>query len=331
MWGSSIAGAGPCRRPGIGRTTRVLAPLLLALAFSGCLTTGRVEKYSAGLARDNSGLMVNAAPQDLGPVDSNRAVLFVHGFIGGPTNFGDLPAAVAEAGWFVRVMLLPGHGTSPMDLEKVTAEDYIAAVQEELARLQAKYETVVLAGHSLGGTTSAIVASRTPVDGLILYAPYFHAKYKWFLVLPPEFWISTAGHGLRWVPVKFKPMPVADPAARDGIFHYEWVPVQAAHVVLGMGPIARDPEALARIECPTLIVQGCQESVTSPAAVRVAFRHIGAEEKELLWLERSDHIPFVDYDQAENKAATLAFLEGLGADCQSDPSDKSDASERPPL
>jgi carboxylesterase len=310
MWGSSDAGGGTGRRP--VRTETFLAALVLAGLLSGCLTTARVEQYAASVPRDGvSGLMVDAAPQDLGPADSDRAVLLVHGFIGGPSNFNTLPQAVADAGWFVRVMLLPGHGTTPMDLATVNAEDYIAAVKEELAALQARYDTVVLAGHSLGATTSTIVASEVPVDGLILYAPYFHAKYMWYLILPPEFWIRTAGHGLKWVPVKFKPMPVAKPDARDDIFHYEWVPVRAARVVLSMGPTARDSEALEKIVCPTLIVQGRKESVTSPAAVRVAFRHIGAEQKELLWLDRSDHIPFFDYDEEETEAATLAFLEGL--------------------
>jgi pimeloyl-ACP methyl ester carboxylesterase len=62
---------------------------------------------------------------------------------------------------------LPGRGTRPADLAKVSLDDSVAAVLEDAD--QAGFERFVLVGHSLGGVTITETAVRHPerVAGLV--------------------------------------------------------------------------------------------------------------------------------------------------------------------
>jgi len=94
-----------------------------------------------------------------------RACLLVHGFMGTPADFGELPAALDESGWDVHAPLLPGHGTDPRRLAAVSAEETIAAVARHLTALRGRYR-----------------------DGLVLVNPYFRSRYLARYVLPPRWW-----------------------------------------------------------------------------------------------------------------------------------------------
>ncbi len=62
---------------------------------------------------------------------------------------------------------LPGRGTRPADLAKVSLDDSVAAVLEDADR--AGFERFVLVGHSLGGVTITETAFRHPdrIAGLV--------------------------------------------------------------------------------------------------------------------------------------------------------------------
>src|SRR5690606_21253255 len=110
------------------RTTRVrrrvrvgVLTLVVALCFWGGyreLTGWLVDREDRRTPRDSeTGIMLGAEPHDLGPEDATKAALFVHGIAGCGNNFREVPDRLAAEGWRVRVLLLPGHGTSPKDLE----------------------------------------------------------------------------------------------------------------------------------------------------------------------------------------------------------------------
>ena len=101
-----------------------LVVLCVLLAGWSALGNWLAVRTDAGLPRNpETGILVDAEPFDLGPQDGDRAVLFVHGFVAAPNTFWELPARVAERGWRAKGILLPGHGTSPFDFEKTTADE----------------------------------------------------------------------------------------------------------------------------------------------------------------------------------------------------------------
>lgn len=130
-----------------------------------------------GTPRDPETLVVRGAePVSLEPeVPSGSAVLLVHGFLGSPADFGDLPAALQKAGHTVRVILLPGHGTRPDDLANVIADDWVKAVGDAWDELAATHERVSVVGFSLGGGLALLASEERRPERLVLVNPYVGA------------------------------------------------------------------------------------------------------------------------------------------------------------
>lgn len=255
-----------------------------------------------------TGIITGAEPRTLGPPGAGRALLMVHGFVGSPNNFNDLPDLVAESGWHVRVMLLPGHGTSPREFETVTAEQLEQSVLSELDALREHFPTVVLLGHSLGGALVTLAAARRPVDGLILVSPYYAVSHHWYYLLHPESWAGLLAPMVRWVHRGQSAQPVNRVEAREKIVSYHWVPTRSMITAIDLASRAGSDATTAKISAPTLLVHSRKDSVTDPAAAANVCGKFPANHKDLVWLHQSDHIVFWDFDREEVIRAVNTFL-----------------------
>ena len=268
----------------------------------------QVARYERDTSRDSeTGIMRGAEPRALGPEHGARAILFVHGFSGCPNNFHDLPDRVAQTGWHVRVMLLPGHGRTPHAMERTTAAQLLDGVLHELRPLRDRFSRVVLLGHSMGGALATLAAAQLPLDGLILASPYYRVRHKWYYGLTPERWARAVSPLIRWVPTASQPVNLRE--SEPKILSYRWTPTRAALTAIELAAAARAPEILRRIACPSLLIHSEIDNVTCPHAARTAFAQIAAAEKREVWLHRSDHVIFWDYEADATAAAVLAFLE----------------------
>lgn len=287
----------------------VLPGLLGSCAGCALITDRLVEKEIRTAPRNpESGILLEAEPRDLGPEDASGAVLFIHGFLGAGQNFADLPERVAEQGWRVRVMLLPGHGTTPRQLESVSAEELLQAVLEEVDEFRSKYKSLVLVGHSMGGTLAVLATSQRDVQRLVLAAPYFGITHHWYYLLRPERWVRIGYPLCRWVYKGQLFVQVNRPEAKDDILSYSWVPVRSGRTLLELAKRANDPRVLGKITCPVLLIHSSGDVAASPEAARRAFEEIPSKDKRALWLERSNHHLFFDYDREQVMAETLAFI-----------------------
>lgn len=282
--------------------------VILLLAAYNVLVSILVTQWEQKAPRDpDSGILIGAEPIDLGPKDARTAVLLVHGFAGAGNNFGELPQRLAEAGYRVRAMLLPGHGTSPRDFAKTSHAALLQAVLDELRSLKERHETLFLAGHSMGGALSTLAASIEEVDGLILAAPYFGVTYHWYYVLPAETWTGLTGPFVRWIYKGDAFICVKRTEVSDQIFSYRWIPASASATLVRLGRLAKDPDVLAGITCPVLLLHGHDDRAASPAAAAAVFEAMASENKQAVWLDNSDHHIFWDYDRERAITEILRF------------------------
>ena len=300
------------------RVLRGLKSLLLTVLFIGssiwaynAIASALAHRWDAAQERDEAtGVLLGAEPLILGPPKAETAILLVHGFIGASTNFGDLPERLAEAGYRVHALRLPGHGTTPFDLLQTPASDMLDAVLLETRLLKKLHTQVYLVGHSMGGTLSALAASEEPVDGLILAAPYFRVSSHWYYILRPETWSNLTNWALKWAYKGDGFIRVNRREAKDEIVSYRWVPSNATREAGGLARRARDPQTLGKIDCPVLLLHSPDDFAASPKAAEQAFKNIASKKKTLVWLENSDHHLFWDHDREEAIAAVLEFIEG---------------------
>lgn len=291
----------------LGLVFLVVVVLFVALPR---MAEGSVVRYEAGIKRDPGGVyMEGMSPRDLGPVDSDRAILFVHGFSGSPSNYNDLPDMVALDGWRVRCMVVAGHCTKPHDFEAATADQMLNSVVIELQALKAKYKHVVLVGHSLGGALVTLAAAREPVDALILCAPFFGLVIEEHLPTPVQKMIIAAMPYLRWLPRPEEGEPVAYAPNRKFINSYDWIPTRAALTCKGIGQQVYNENAIDKVKCPVLLLHSYGDKVNSPAASARAFERFPNPDKRAAWFEKSDHIIFWDYDRLPTIYEVRAFLD----------------------
>lgn len=283
-----------------------LVVLLLGYSF---WADRRVTANDAATPRDpDTGIMIGAEPRWLGPEDSRRAVLMVHGFIGTPQNYNTLPDAIAARGWRVHAMLLPGHGTTPRNFERTTADELVDAVRDAVAELRAKHETVVLIGHSMGGAIATLIAAEKAIDGLVLCSPYFRLTHEPPFGPSTRFWARLFAPAVRWLPRSPKGAPVNKEENRDKVLSYRWVSTQAGLTAMELGARVNAPDVAARVAAPTLLVHSLADQVTHARAAEQALGRFASTAKYALLLEKSDHVLFWDYEAPDTEAAVLDFL-----------------------
>ena len=76
----------------------------------------------------------------------DHGVLLIHGFTGSPSHMRLLGEALAERGYSVRGIRLPGHGTKPEDMKNVSWQDWLLSARmaaKEMRKLVKKSTTVI--------------------------------------------------------------------------------------------------------------------------------------------------------------------------------------------
>ncbi|MBW2742618.1 MAG: alpha/beta hydrolase [Deltaproteobacteria bacterium] len=108
-----------------------------------------------------------------------KGILLIHGLLDSPYIIKQVALYLQSKGFLVRSILLPGHGTVPADLTKVSHHEWIKATEYGIHRLQHHAEKVYLSGFSTGGALSIHQALKNPViRGLILFSPAIGIKTK---------------------------------------------------------------------------------------------------------------------------------------------------------
>jgi len=282
--------------------------LIMAGLLYSLVADARVSAYEASAERDPAtGVIRGFEPIALNTDNTDRAVLLIHGFIGAPSNYGALPQRIADAGWRVEGMLLPGYGTTPREMERTTYDDYRNAIDARYAALRKECGTVVIMGHSLGGALATLAAADLKPDGLVLIAPFFGLT-PYPAADRAMLWAARAAAPvLRWLPSTGNP-PINQLENADHVDRYRWVPSAAGVTAMQVCRKVHETEAWKSINCPLLVVHSHGDKVTNPEIAETVFPGFASAEKDFFWIEKSNHVYFWDYDADAVNARVLEFL-----------------------
>ncbi|HTO68897.1 MAG TPA: alpha/beta fold hydrolase [Myxococcota bacterium] len=230
------------------------------------------------------------------------AVLCLHGLTGTPYEVRPPAEALAEAGFYCEGPLLPGHGTTPRELNRTPRAAWLAASLASFDALAERHERVYVLGLSLGGLLSLAVAEARPaVRGLVVLA--VPLELAWFVrgAVP---WLHRVVRGLPKTPA------IRDSAARLRHPGYDRMPLGAVNQLLSLAV-----EVRARLGAVAAPVQGIFSRLdpTVPAwNAELLLRELPPGDRELVWLERSGHVLPVDFEGslvAEKASQFLGRLE----------------------
>ncbi len=226
------------------------------------------------------------APFEFG--EGQDACLLIHGFTGSPWDMRPLGESLSDRGYHVSGICLPGHGSTPRALERVTYRDWEAATEDALWGLRS-FRRVFVAGLSVGGLLGLILAARhrPPPHGIALIAPAmtFRGAHMWALrklrdlplldVLRP--YIAKDG------------TDIEDPQARAEAPILPGFPSSRLHDLWTLQDRAR--EAMAGVRVPVLIATARKDHVVSAKGASELARGLtNSPLVELLELTEGFHI-----------------------------------------
>lgn len=244
--------------------------------------------YSPYVAGEN----LNASFHLFPPGEMKGGILLLHGLTGSPYSLRALAEFLAQEGYYVLALRLPGHGTVPGALTQVQWQEWQQAtrfgaqmVQQEIAKHEAS--RFMIGGMSLGGTLAlnytleALATDRQPrPDKVLLLAPAIRidpsaalARYTRLVSWIPYFaqfgWNTIA---LEYDPFRYYSFPMN---AIDQTYRL----IQANNQLAAQQ--ARQPEIMANMP-PIIAVQTIVDATVSTEALIDWFAHYGTPDSTLV-------------------------------------------------
>ncbi len=230
--------------------------------------------------------------------------LLIHGFTGSPPEMQLVGDYLHRRGLTVSGPLLPGHGTSVEDINDCHWTDWTGHVEETLAELQARCETVFVGGLSMGSVLALYLAAHHPeLAGAMAYSPAVWPANRLIYLTP------LLKHMIPKVS-KSEDSDLTDPEADRRLWSYKQYPTFAAHELLKL--LHRVRRLLPRVTCPLLIIHSTLDQTIHPASARRTYRRVGSTDKELVTLHNSGHCITVDSEWQTVAERTYAFMQTHG-------------------
>lgn len=223
--------------------------------------------------------------------------LLIHGYTDSPFTVQALGQRLADAGYTVRCDLLPGHGTDPRELNRLTWRAWWNAVLAAHDALARECGQVFVIGLSFGGTLGLHLAQHRPLAGLVTLAAMLGS-------VDPR---PRYARWLRWV-TPFVPKTSGPDVSRPlaDYVGYDTVPVGGVAEVMQL--IAHVRDDLAAVRCPLLVVHGQHDHTVPLANAREILDAVSSTDKELLVLPHSYHVVTLDVEYAALEEEVLAFV-----------------------
>jgi carboxylesterase len=228
-------------------------------------------------------------------------VLVLHGLTGNPSSMRSLAERFAAHGYGVELPRLPGHGTAIEDVLTTRWEDWSGAALAAFDALAARSERVAVAGLSMGGALTALVAERRRVAACVFINPVVRPQPPEVLALIDE---ALAG-GLS----VFESGEGSD-VKKEGVEENAYPGWPLAPLKSLMDNLPAVNAALGTIDAPSLVLTS-REDHTVPPENSLELMAALAGPVEHLWLENSYHVATIDNDQELVEATALSFVERI--------------------
>lgn len=238
---------------------------------------------------------------ELGDVGgTGPAVLCLHGLTGTPWEVRSPAEALADAGFACVGPLLPGHGTSPDELARTPHAHWLEAALAAYDRLERSHARVYVLGLSMGGVLALALGARRRPGGLaVLAAPFDLGRaVHWGVPL------------LRRVLGALPKKPaIEDVEARERHPGYDRMPLAAVGELIALAAGVR--AELGSVRAPLLCVYSRRDPTVAPHNAELVLREVGSAQRDVHWLERSQHVLPVDCERLELAQRVSAFFSSL--------------------
>lgn len=221
--------------------------------------------------------------------------LLIHGFTGSPGEMRPLGEHLATAGYTVKGVLLPGHGTTVKDLACTRWPDWYEEVVKGYWQLKEHCQQLFIIGLSMGGDLALHLAANEEFNGGVvsICAPIFLAKKKAYLSPFLQYFIRYS--------------PKKNYGSKNyQSFWYDQYPISCTASLVKMLKVIK--KELGAIKNPALIIQSTLDKTVDPKSAEYIYENIASTSKELYWLNKSGHIATLDSEREKVFSLITEFI-----------------------
>ncbi len=228
---------------------------------------------------------------------SEIGVLLLHGLTATTAEVRLLAEALHAQGYTISAPLLPGHGTSPEDLNETSWHDWAWAAEKAYQHLATVCDHVFVGGESTGGALALYLAAQhKDIVGVLCYAPAIK------LAIPMRNMVRL-----------YVSAPLVHSVPKENVGSNEYWqgyrvnPLRAVVELVRLGREVR--RQLPRISQAVLVMQGRNDKTVSADVGEIILDGVASERAEQHWLEQSGHVILLEKELPQITAVTLNFMQ----------------------
>ncbi|EAQ63263.1 lipoprotein, putative [Marinomonas sp. MED121] len=212
--------------------------------------------------------------------ENGIGVLLVHGLSDSSYSLRSMGDALAKRCFWVRSILLPGHGTKAEDLIDAKRQEWRAAVKAAVYNFAQETDSLYIAGYSTGATLAVDYMQKPEVNlsGLILFSPLLKINTSADWLTP------IVGLFVNWL----------DRKTPDDYAKYASIPVPAMAEVFHLATEVRKGLRQQALTIPVFIAMSAEDNtVNSKLNLKYFKRHM-TNAASRLWLYSNKAVNFPD-------------------------------------
>jgi len=217
-------------------------------------------------------------------------VLLIHGFTASPTEVRPIGDYLHKRKCDIYSVLLPGHGTTPEDLQTKKVTDWKNAIKEVIIENNG-FDFII------GFSTGALLAAQAAVDfekdlkGVVLISSFIKIQPK---ILSRVAFLFPF---IKYFKPYFSKSAASEQFFKDNkLISYMKYPMSAVHEIVKLSKYTQR-KVFSKITVPTLIIQGEKDDRVDPEGYKILQKLIPTKDKELVLLPNSQHIVSVGPDK----------------------------------
>lgn len=244
---------------------------------------------------------------------AKEAFLMLHGLGGGVYEMRLLAEELLKRGYAVAAFNYPGHDQPSPRMPASTWQQWYEKVEEHYRLLAENHEKVSLIGFSTGCMLAlhlaANYAKTMPAHRLILLSPFLKVRMEWYYLLQPERYVRSLGGIIRQIP-RWR-LPISDPEMHEIALHAAYFKTFNIPSVRSALELIKVVEGeIETVTCATLIIQSTGDRVVCSTGAQILMDRLSSSQKEVLWLEKSDHVLLLDLERDAVTERILTFVTG---------------------
>ena len=237
--------------------------------------------------------------------NSQQALLFLHGFTASPSEIRSVAEKLHQINnCSVSGILLPGHGTTPEQLNVVGWPEWYKAVEDELKALQAEYQQVFVGGLSMGGLLA--LHAGVNFEGLSGVVSINAPIYYHYGVIP----LLSDLRGMMTPFYPKKGLQQIKELEDQGRFAYRVMPLKAFHSLNHLRKVVM--QEVQGLKIPALIFQSLLDESVHFRSGDFLYEKTRGEGAKLIMLSQSQHIATMGAQQELIAQEIANFMEVQG-------------------